>query len=228
MAIIGHDPFVMTAYRPVERTASLPSVLRQTGVTALALTFLALVPGCSGTGVSFWPFGSHGETEAPPRAAATRSALGVQAVAVRVRQEDENTALRIAALANDVLTRHGIRPEATAPHVLFLRFERPRMVESRASPKVGLVGRGGSSSETDLGLSIQIPLDGKPPPPHPARHELVAELESGAGNVIWRGRAVTDAVPTAGIDLAVLRGLAERVVAALARETAVERHDNRQ
>jgi hypothetical protein len=47
---------------------------------------------------------------------------------------------------------------------------------------------------------------------------VVAELESAAGKVIWRGRAVKDAVPTTGLDTAVLRDLIERVVAALARE----------
>jgi hypothetical protein len=217
MAIIGHDPFVMIAYRPVARASSRTSVVPRTVAVALALVFLAMVPACSGTGLSFWPFGGDSETKEPPPAAATRPATGLRAVAVRVRQEDDKTALRIAALANDALTRHGIRPEATAPHVLFLRFERPRTLESRSGPKVGIVGRGGSSSETDLGLAIQIPLDGKPPPPSPARHEVVAELESAAGKVIWRGRAVKDAVPTTGLDTAVLRDLIERVVAALAR-----------
>jgi hypothetical protein len=193
----------------------------RTVAVVLALTFLAVVPACSGKGLSFWPFGGQGEVEDPTPAAA-RPAAGLQAVAVRVRQEDEKAALRIAALANEALTRHGIRAEATAPHVLFLRFERPRTFESRSGPKVGIVGRGGSSSETDLGLAIQIPLDGKPPPPQPARHEISAELENGAGNVIWRGRAVKDAVPTAGIDTAVLRDLIERIVATLARETTAE------
>jgi hypothetical protein len=87
---------------------------------------------------------------------------------------------------------------------------------------VGIVGRGGSSSETDLGLAIQIPLDGTSPSPPPARHEVFAELENRGGNVIWRGRAVTDAVPTTEIDAAVARDLIERVVAQLARETGAE------
>jgi hypothetical protein len=190
----------------------------RTIAVVLSLAFLATVPACSGVGLSFWPFNGGGESEEPAPAAA-RPTTGLQAVAVRVREEDERAALRIAALANEALTRHGIRPEATAPNVLFLRFERPRTLQSRAGPKVGIVGRGGSSSETDLGLAIQIPLDGKPPPPQPARHEVFAELENGAGNVIWRGRAVKDAVPTAEIDNSVARDLIERVVARLARET---------
>jgi len=188
---------------------------------ALALALLAVVPACSGAGLSLWPFGGHGDAEVPASAVA-RPAAGLQAVAVRVREEDERAALRIAALANEALTRHGIRPEATAPNVLFLRFERPRTLESRSGPKVGIVGRGGSSSETDLGLAIQIPLDGTSPSPPPARHEVFAELENRGGNVIWRGRAVTDAVPTTEIDAAVARDLIERVVAQLARETGAD------
>ncbi|MQA65440.1 MAG: hypothetical protein GEU76_06020 [Alphaproteobacteria bacterium] len=190
----------------------------RTVTVALALALLALAPACSGAGLSFWPFRGS-DTGKEPAPAAARPTTGLRAVAVRVRQEDEKAALRIAALANEALTRHGIRPEATAPNVLFLRFERPRTLQSRAGPKVGIVGRGGSSSETDLGLAIQIPLDGKPPPPQPARHEVFAELENGVGNVIWRGRAVKDAVPTAEIDNSVARDLIERVVARLARET---------
>lgn len=212
----------MNVYRPVVRDYAKPSLLRRTVVFVLLMACLAMVPACSGTGFPFWPFGRNGETEARPVTAALRRAAALQAVAVRVRQEDEKATLRIAALANDVLTRHGIRPEATAPLVLFLRFERPRITEARSGPKVGIVGRGGSSSETDLGLAIQIPLDGKPPPSPPARHEVVAELESGAGNIIWRGRAVKDAVPETGINTVLLRDLIERVIAALARETAVE------
>ena len=211
----------MIVYWSLARAFSRPPDVARTVAVALALACLAVVPACSGS--SFWPFGGDGETEAPPPAAAARPDAVLQAVAVRIRQEDEKTALRIAAVANDALMRHGIRPEATAPQVLFLRFDRPRTLESSSGPKVGIVGRGGSSSETDLGVAIQIPLGGKPPPPPPARHEVVAELESGAGNIIWRRHAVKDAVPAAGINTAVLRDLIERIISALARETGVER-----
>jgi hypothetical protein len=167
-------------------------------------------------------FGRGGAPEPADANAAPRSVApvrtGLVAIAVRVRQEDEVAAQRIAAWANEALSRYGFRPDSTAPATLFLSFERPRTLSARSGPNVGIVGQGGSSSHANIGLSIQIPLGRGEAAPPPAKHEILAELETAPGKVVWRKRAAMDAVPAAEIDPPVARALIGRVIAALAEK----------
>ena len=180
-----------------------------------ALTLIGLcLSACSGG--LFGASGGGGDVPTSPPTA-QRPARGLAAVAVRIHDEDEEESKRIAAFANEALSRHGIRPDATASATLFLRFDRPRTLSAPSKPRVGVVGRGGSSSRADIGLSIQIPLGRGDAPPPPAKHELAAELETAPGHVAWRDRTAMDGIPGARIDPRVARELIERVVTRLAR-----------
>ena len=68
--------------------------------------------------------------------------LGLAAIAIRVRNEDDATAARIAAWANEALTRNGFRPDSTAPATLLLSIDRPRSLSARSGPNVGVVAQG--------------------------------------------------------------------------------------
>lgn len=184
----------------------------------VAVLSLGLLAGCARGLIPDWPWGGGRET--PQSAVPAGRPAADRAINVRIRDEDERGTLRLTAIANEVLTRHGFRPDGTAEATLVLRLDRPRSLAARGGPGVGVFGSGGSSGTTNLGLAIEIPLRRGESPPAISRHELIAELENAAGKVVWRETAVRDAAATAEIDPAVSRELLERIVARLAAQAA--------
>ncbi len=198
-------------------TSRLPSFLPVWAVLAGAL----LLGACSGTPIHDWPWIGRGTPDGEGTGAdaspVARPEAG-RAVALRIRDESERESLRIAAIANDVLAQHGFRPDGTARAVLVLRFDRPRTLSAPGRPAVGIFGRGGSSGTSDIGVSIELPVGRGPAPAPPARHEVIAELETQSGKVVWRERAAKDAPAAAEIDSLLARELIGRVIERLRRE----------
>lgn len=190
-------------------------LLRRALPLTLVLTLALVVSACAGQ--DFFGTGGRAASDAPPRDAVTAPRVSLAAIAIRVRNEDDATAARITAWANEALTRHGFRPDSTAPATLLLSIDRPRSLSARSGPNVGVVAQGGSSSHANIGLSIQIPLGRGDSAPPPAKHEILAEFETAPGKVVWRKRSAMDAVPAADIDPEVARTLIGRVIAALAQ-----------
>ncbi len=137
-------------------------------------------------------------------------------VAVRVEGETDREALRIAAFANDALRRAGLKPYSVAPMRLYLKYVRPRVLSLRERPDVSVIGRGGSSGRTSLGIELQVPTDSEPGPAAPARHVLAARLENASGTVSWQAEAEME-IEDDGRGQEALRRLTETVAAALAR-----------
>lgn len=198
----------------------------------LPLALFVVLTACSSGPARDWPWLGRGSEAAlpadrPPARPETKTtgndlapgARQDRALAVRIRDESDRETIRLVAFVNEALSQHGFRPDATASSVLVIRFDRPRTMSAGSRPGVGIYGRGGSSGASDLGLSIEIPLGRGPPPPPPARHEIIAELEAGAGNVIWKERAAMDAPTSAELDASVARELIGRIVVRLARES---------
>lgn len=196
---------------------------------------LSALAACGGGMIRDWPWspvnGGAGRAGAPPAAGTTDTiaepAVRGRAIALRVRDESERETVRLTALANEVLSQRGFRPDSTASAVLVLRVDRPRNLTAPGRPPIGIYGRGGSSGDTNLGLSIELPLGrGRVEPPQ-GRHEIIAELETGAGKVVWNERAATDAPVAPEIDARVARELLGRIVEKLAREDARQQHGGR-
>lgn len=184
------------------------AIARAVRTTTLVLLTLA-VPACAARGAE--DAGAVTVTAGP-----LSPGVHPAGINVRVRDEDERTTLRILAFADDALRRNGIHPDATAPLTLYLTFMRPRTVTSRSAPDVSILGRGGSSSRAEFGLSLELPLGSGPKPSKPARHTLIASLERGDGKVVWHAEAVTGAVPGRG-EWAALRRMLGAVAKALAK-----------
>lgn len=193
----------------------------------LPLALILLMTACFSGPARDWPWLGRNSEAARPAERQTQAPGTVtgpvarqdRPLAVLIRDESERETIRLAAIVNEALAQHGFRPDATASTVLVIRFDRPRTMSARSRPGVGIYGRGGSSGTSDLGLSIEIPLGRGPAPPPPARHEIIAELEAGAGNVIWRDGAAMDAPASAEIDASVARELLGRIIVKLARES---------
>ena len=139
-------------------------------------------------------------------------------LAVRVENEDYNSALVLKAIAHAALQARGIRSaDALAAMTLTLALRRPRRASTESRPNFGIEGRGGSSSRANVGLSISIPIFGSEDEAKPEPHIMSARLEqTRPSEILWRAEARTEAIASDVIDAAVARRLIDALVDKLA------------
>lgn len=178
---------------------TIAAPLRPARSVLLALMVLGLAACAGGRGDEVRVTAEPAAASVPP----------LDGLALRIENEDEKARLKLAAIANALLTRRGIRPDPLAPEVLVLDYNRPRRLAGHAHPNIGIGGRIGSSSKGSVGIVLGLPWWGPSAEPEPAPHTMTARLEQVSPAVLlWRGEARVDAIPEDGID----NDLAERLI----------------